>query len=147
MWQHLQKHPLPSSEQLGNSFVAYAYFVCSALLKAPVFIFKLLFLFNDCAQISEGEVFSLSTLCFRVFCFLLTFVNLCLSHTGQLSSLYRACVSPHTCPSDHCDQQCASYALNKNESIKNDYVMYWFILTGRLMFVSEHWRLASMWPS
>lgn len=45
-----------------------------------------------------------------------------LSHTGQLSSLYRACVifCTHVCPSDHCDRQCVSYALNKNESRKKE---------------------------
>lgn len=36
-------------------------------------------------------------------------------------------LSPHTCPSDHCDRQCASYALNKNESIKKKTVVYCFI--------------------
>lgn len=69
--------------------------VCSALLKA--FLFWLLFLVINFAQISEGRrLFSLSILClcwlFLFFFFSANFVHLCLSHTGQLSSLYRACV-------------------------------------------------------
>lgn len=110
----------PSSEQFGNKFIVHVLlFVlhCSKLL-----LFWLLFLVINFAQISEGrKSFSLSILCLCWLSFFsANFVHLCLSHTGQLSSLYRACVIFSTRPSDHCDRQCVSYALNKNESMKKE---------------------------
>lgn len=77
------------------------------------------------------DVLPFSTLCLHLYWLCHVFCSLALSsrismhsrllsHTGQLSSLYRACVifCTHVCPSDHCDRQCVSYALNKNESRK-----------------------------
>lgn len=84
----------PSSEQFGNTFIVHV--LLSVLHCSKLFCFGFCFWSSTLPRSPRGEGYFPSASCacvgFFFFFFSANFVHLCLSHTGQLSSLYRACV-------------------------------------------------------